>query len=215
MKPYFMEYLASNANWPIGEITSTARKGTKWAKLHRGDFLYFVETATREILGKAIVVETEVMSYAEIIARADENHATGLGPLHHKQVALRLALAAAYGTSEDDETFTMVKFVAAPADVRDYAFAAISSERDYQDELRGRSWQPLVRHSVAEFTMFAKHYADKAEAVASTDWSKDADRKTLDVLRKVAALCVACMEEHDAPMRKMPEDAKLYERVGR
>lgn len=81
------------------------------------------------------------------------------------------------------------------------AFEAILSERDYQDMRQERdAGQPV--HSVEDFLLFMQHYMTKTIAVASETWGPDAKPKTLDMMRKVVALGVACMEQHGCPRRE-------------
>ena len=80
-------------------------------------------------------------------------------------------------------------------------YAAFDSERNYQD-MRKRRDQGQDFHSVEDFILFTEHYLELARTTASTTWGPDAKPKTLDVLRKVGALVVACMEQHGAPQRE-------------
>jgi hypothetical protein len=82
-------------------------------------------------------------------------------------------------------------------------YAALDSERDYQDMRKVRdSGQEF--HSVEEFLLYMKVYLDETIAISAHTWGPDAVPKTLEHLRKVTALGVACMEQHGAPHRVMP-----------
>jgi len=81
------------------------------------------------------------------------------------------------------------------------AFEAILSEREYQDMRQERDAGQTF-HSVEDFLLFMQHYMTKTIAVASETWGPDAKPKTLDMMRKVVALGVACMEQHGAPRRE-------------
>lgn len=83
---------------------------------------------------------------------------------------------------------------------RNDVYAALDSERDYQEMRKQRDdGQPF--HSVEEFLLYMEDYLHEARSVASRTWGPDAKPKTLEVLRKVVALGVACMEIHGAPQR--------------
>ncbi len=84
----------------------------------------------------------------------------------------------------------------------DDVFNAIVSERVYQ----ARKWgirQPdetfvEPKHSVGDFLVYMQYYLDEAvnEATQKTD-----DFWPLESIRKIAALAVACMEQHGASPR--------------
>lgn len=89
---------------------------------------------------------------------------------------------------------------------REQVYRAIDGERDYQDRLppsRTDSRSLTVGDSI---TML-QHYQN--EAVAA--WTNNAgDEPSLHVIRKIAGICVRCMEEHGAPPRvRVPFEAKL------
>lgn len=76
-------------------------------------------------------------------------------------------------------------------------YAAIDTERDYQDKL------PLCRgdgspKSVGEYLTLLRAYSAKADS-AWTD--NPGDEKALHVIRKIAGIAVYCMEIHGAPPR--------------
>ena len=81
---------------------------------------------------------------------------------------------------------------------RHTVYEAIDTERDYQDNLWGDDGKPNPL-TVGEFVLLVEEYAAKARAV----WINEAkpERKTLDVVRKVAGIAVNCMEQHGAPKR--------------
>lgn len=77
------------------------------------------------------------------------------------------------------------------------AYAAIDSERDYQDRLgtNRTSGQP---HTVGDYITMLQHY--QAELIAS--WVKNpGDAAALDTIRKIAGIAVHCMEDHGATTR--------------
>lgn len=84
----------------------------------------------------------------------------------------------------------------------DMIFDAIAGERAYQARRWGqRTWNGCFEeqsHSVGEFLVYMRDYLDEAGRAATRE---DGDEKTLDVLRKVVALGVACFEQHGVPLR--------------
>lgn len=80
-------------------------------------------------------------------------------------------------------------------------YAAVDSERDYQD----RQWpqdsmpgnpNPLT---IGEQILLAEEYLARARA----EWAKEKkpELRALHIIRKVAGICVNCMEQHGAPRR--------------
>lgn len=94
------------------------------------------------------------------------------------------------------------------------AYAAIDSERDYQEALRAASHNAGgPPPEVAAFLLYMDEYLSRAKRIAAADWSSDAGLKTLHQIRKVAALAVACMEVHGAPLQRMPDAEVIADRV--
>ncbi len=86
---------------------------------------------------------------------------------------------------------------------RQEAYAAIDSERDYQD----RRWNANTtttagKHSATEFLVFMRDYVEEALHTVSREGEPAASEKALEIVRKVTALGVSCMEQHGAPHRK-------------
>lgn len=94
-------------------------------------------------------------------------------------------------------------------------YAALDSERDYQEDRKDEAAVEYVKacgaprtnwfHEVASYLTYIRDYLTQAEHVATRNWGPEADLKTMHALRKVATLCVACMEEHGAPQRERYE----------
>jgi hypothetical protein len=84
---------------------------------------------------------------------------------------------------------------------RSIVYEAIDGERDYQDERWGGSGTHGV-HSVTEFLTYIQDYTNEALHIESRE--EDANQKALHIVRKIAALGVACMEQHGAPNRQRP-----------
>jgi hypothetical protein len=89
-------------------------------------------------------------------------------------------------------------------------YSAIDSERSYQDmrwqgtasSQRRSSTHGATDRTLDEFALYIKGYADDLANIAS---HTDDPTEKLNFVRKVAGLCVACMEAHGAPMREIPE----------
>lgn len=80
-------------------------------------------------------------------------------------------------------------------EARRNAFAAISSERDYQDT----KWVGH-RHEVGAYLTMLRTYLHEAEEA----WTRSSgDEEALKGIRKIGGIAVACMEEHGAPMREL------------
>ncbi|MEM6746786.1 MAG: hypothetical protein AAF608_05150 [Pseudomonadota bacterium] len=82
---------------------------------------------------------------------------------------------------------------------RQAVYTAIDSERDYQDsrwseEATGRN---AIDRSLDEFILYIQQYAREAGALTTHGNEEEA----LRFVRKVAGLCVGCMEKHGAPQR--------------
>ncbi len=85
---------------------------------------------------------------------------------------------------------------------RGKVYQAINSERDYQD----RKWGNTLSggrpgngdRSVDEFALYVAGYTNDLVEAASHSGNQLAK---LDIIRKIAGLCVACMEQHGAPLR--------------
>ena len=90
---------------------------------------------------------------------------------------------------------------------RKEVYAAIDSERAYQDKLWGHTlsgdhltseMQPGGTRTVDEFSLYIIGYAN--DLLVNTSHYVEEEAK-LDIIRKISALGVACMEQHGAPHR--------------
>lgn len=73
-------------------------------------------------------------------------------------------------------------------------YELIDGERAYQDS----RWKDLdKRNSVADFLVYIRNYLDNATRSHNADYPAE----SLNNIRKIAGLCVACMEQHDTPAR--------------
>lgn len=83
---------------------------------------------------------------------------------------------------------------------REQVFYALNTERAYQESRIDKD-SGSREHTVEDFILFMEHYLFEARRVASTTWGPPAKPATLEFVRKVTALGVACMEKHGAPLR--------------
>lgn len=80
---------------------------------------------------------------------------------------------------------------------RELVYNAIDVERDYQDNL-GPERTDNRPHSVYAYLVMFDSYLRKA----IDGWTNNAgDKVALDNIRKLAAICVRCLEDHGAPHR--------------
>jgi len=82
-------------------------------------------------------------------------------------------------------------------------YRAINSERDYQLKCWGVR-QPdgslqEATHTPGEFLLYMQHYVTQAITEETTKHAAAAN--TLDIMRKIVALGVACFEQHGVPAR--------------
>lgn len=86
---------------------------------------------------------------------------------------------------------------------REEVYAAIDSERDYQEMRIVRDGTTAIEegHTPEEYLLYMEHYMHLAREAASTIWGPAAKPAVLDVIRKITALGVACMETNGAPKR--------------
>ena len=85
---------------------------------------------------------------------------------------------------------------------RDEVYAAFDSEREYQDIRWGDTLSGgrpgNGERTVDEFALYISGYTNDLVEHAS-HFGPSIDK--LDIIRKIGALCVACMEQHGAPKR--------------
>lgn len=88
---------------------------------------------------------------------------------------------------------------------RTRVYEAIDSERDYQDERWGynpsekEDKRGSLDRTIDEFATYIASYSQQLTQTCSIT---DDPTLKLDVVRKIAALGVACMEAHGAPNRE-------------
>ena len=78
---------------------------------------------------------------------------------------------------------------------REKVYQIIDGERDYQE----KKWKrPEHIHNTTEYLVYIRHYVNLALTAVSTE---DGDETAKDIMRKIAALAVASMEENGATER--------------
>lgn len=83
------------------------------------------------------------------------------------------------------------------ATTRQEVYAAIDTERQYQDKLSSARTDGREK-TVGEFLTMLRHYMNKADAA----WTENAgDAAALEQIRKIAGISVNCMEKWGAPKR--------------
>ena len=83
---------------------------------------------------------------------------------------------------------------------RNEVYRAIDSERDYQNALgcdRVEKWE--VPHTTGEELSLIATYLRRAQDAYA---DRPGDAAALEVVRKIAGMCVRCMENHGAPSRQ-------------
>ena len=95
-------------------------------------------------------------------------------------------------------------------------YELIDGEREYQEALWGETLSGNRpgdgERSIDEFSLYLVGYADDLLKSASHFSSS---HEKLSIIRKLAALAVACMEQHGAPQREMPSALELSRRQSR
>lgn len=88
---------------------------------------------------------------------------------------------------------------------RSEVYKAVDSERDYQDRRIARDGTTASGsehyHTPEEFILYMEDYLNEARHVASRTWGPTAKPAIMELVRKVTALGVACMEANGAPHR--------------
>lgn len=80
---------------------------------------------------------------------------------------------------------------------REEVFELITSERDYQDSLSSARTDGSTK-TVGDYITMLSHYVNKMQEA----WTMNpGNTAALDVMRKVGAIAVHCMEDHGAPAR--------------
>jgi len=90
-----------------------------------------------------------------------------------------------------------------PRTSRQEVYAAIDSEREYQDRIWRLQEDPSFANelTIGEFVLLVQAYVDKAR-ITWVDEPKP-ETETLHIMRKIAGIAVNCMEQHGAPHREI------------
>lgn len=92
-------------------------------------------------------------------------------------------------------------------------FNAIRGEREYQQALWGPT-EMQGKHNVTEFLVYLRDYVEEGLHIQSRIASPGAEDETLPIMRKIAALAVACMEQNGIVVRDMIDLKKKREEHG-
>jgi hypothetical protein len=87
---------------------------------------------------------------------------------------------------------------------RQEVYAAIDSERDYQQRMAGKAHGDPTndyKKTLETFVLYMDDYMRELKEQLSRTWGPDAYEKPLDTLRKVVAIGVSAMETWGAPQR--------------
>ncbi|HNC56691.1 MAG TPA: hypothetical protein PLP33_14690 [Leptospiraceae bacterium] len=87
---------------------------------------------------------------------------------------------------------------------RKEVYKLIDGERNYQETLWsviGETGNIPSAHSFAEWLVFIEDYVNEAKHLLTRESFVSANPKVGDIMRKVAALAVAALEEHGAEAR--------------
>jgi len=86
---------------------------------------------------------------------------------------------------------------------RDDVYAALNSERAYQDSKGTDVGGTPHLHSLEEFVLYMEDYLHECRHQLSRTWTPDGVvPPALDTMRKITAMGVAAMEQHGAPRRE-------------
>jgi hypothetical protein len=78
---------------------------------------------------------------------------------------------------------------------REEVYAVVDGERDYQDSLSPTS-ETEGFHTVAEWALYIGSYANDLQQLLSHTWGPNASIGGLEIIRKITAMGVACMEQN-------------------
>lgn len=86
---------------------------------------------------------------------------------------------------------------------RTEVYEAIDGERDYQEARKAAEGSTSYngKHTPEEFLIYMNSYLAEANDAAARVWGSDCKPAILNILRKVTALGVACMEENGVVYR--------------
>ena len=86
---------------------------------------------------------------------------------------------------------------------REDVYKLIDGERNYQDSRwNSNTTTSYEIHSVKEWMMFIEDYVNEAKHILSREPKQVADIKGMNIMRKMAAMAVCAMEQHETLPRK-------------
>jgi hypothetical protein len=94
-------------------------------------------------------------------------------------------------------------------------YRALDSERAYQDGKWIAPGAPHM-HSIGEWLIYMEQYIQEAKRALTFEPDPGANQTAINIVRKVTALGVVCMEQHGAPLREKkmdPEVASILENL--
>ena len=98
---------------------------------------------------------------------------------------------------------------------RDEVYYAIDTERDYQDTLWNESTTTTEgQHSIAEWIVYIEDYLEEAKHLVSRRAEQEVNARALDIIRKVAGMAVACMEQNGCSPRSKVDPREVMENHG-
>lgn len=80
---------------------------------------------------------------------------------------------------------------------REDVYVLIDGEREYQKVRGARRVLPVEGEII-----LIRTYLQKAESAYTHTFGDSKELPTMDVVRKIAGICVRCMENHETPSRK-------------
>ena len=85
---------------------------------------------------------------------------------------------------------------------RDEVYKLIDGERDYQDQRWNRdTTRSAGLHTPEEWLMYMEDYINEAKHILSREATQTADPQAMEIIRKVAAMCVCAMEQIETKPR--------------
>jgi len=166
-------------------------------------------------LGTAIPLEQAQSGDIIVLERGKPGDPYGhVGFLSHYDENAIYLLGGNQGNQVNVTGYSRQKFISAQrvepdpffTDRRAQVYEAINSERTYQDmRWNEETTETGGKHSVTEWLVYARDYIEEALHFLSRDPDPQATRKAKHWVRKIAAICVACMEQNGAPMRDISD----------
>ena len=81
-------------------------------------------------------------------------------------------------------------------------YELIDSEREYQDKLWNENTTASNgKHSVPAWLLYMQDYLTEASHIVSRNSEPHASKKASNIIRKITAMGVSCMEQHGADYR--------------